>query len=84
MDIVLDSDGALAFVENIRLYNELDPTDQAQFLEGAKRVLATQYMLEDVLRQAGVITEPLTDLAAAGRTRNPFYKPILAKAGDKP
>ena len=83
MEILLDGDGAEAFVANLEAYFALDATDTEQFLEGAKRVLAMQYAMEDMLVAVGK-RPALNREQKAGRKRNPFYTPTLAKAGGKP
>jgi hypothetical protein len=84
MQLVLDGDAAKGFVENAQRYFDLDAAEEGEFKEGLRRLAALQYAMEDILRAAGVITEPMTDLASRARTNNPFYVPTLAKAGDNP
>ena len=84
MAITLDEAATKALVDNMAAYFNLDASDEAQFKEGMRRLLAIQMTMEDILRGAGEITEPLTELATVARTRNPFYVPTLANEGAKP
>lgn len=84
VELRIDTAAAEAFVFNVERYLELDASDTEQFQEGLLRLAAASFTLQDLLRQAGTITEPMTDRAAKARTNNPYYTPTRAKAGRKP
>ena len=84
MDIVISSEGAQGFIDNAKAFLELDATDDDGFTEALDRATAAMYVFEDLLREAGEITDPLTDLAAKARIHNPYYVAILPKAGASP
>lgn len=83
MQLVIEGAAAEAFAANVQRYLHLDATKQDEFKEGLRRLLAAQYVLEDLLVQAGLM-DPLTPQAVKARTNNPFYVPTLANAGDNP
>jgi hypothetical protein len=86
MEIRLTGEAAQALVENINVYQEeLDPADEEGFAEMGKRLAAIQMTFDDLLLQAGVRTDPLTELEEKARTVNPYYRvAILPNEGRKP
>lgn len=84
MELRIDTDAAEVFVANMQRYFDLDASVEEEFAEGLRRLAAVQYMMEDLLRDAGITTEPLTQRAQKARTNNPFYAPTRANAGRKP
>lgn len=84
MDLRLTSEGAEAVVENVRAFLAHDPSDEAQYAEGLNRLLAIQFMFEDILRQADTNAGPMTSMALTLRTTNPYYTSILPNDGFKP
>ena len=80
----LTDEVASAVVQNAHKFLTLDASDEEQYQESLDRLLALQMMFEDLLRQAGVNEDPLTDLAERARTNNPYYVAILPKDGLSP
>ena len=84
MELKLTSEGTEVVVENIRAFLAADASDTEQYAESLDRLLAVQFMFEDILRQADTSTEPLTSMALTLRTTNPYYTSILPNDGLKP
>lgn len=84
MAITLDETAVGVLSDLIEEYLALDPADDEEFKTGVRKLLAIKYNMDDFLRQAGRVTDPMTDLEEAARTRNPFYVSILANDGAKP
>jgi hypothetical protein len=84
MELRLTSEGSEVVVENIRAFLTLDASDETQYAESLNRLLAVQFMFEDILRQADTNAEPLTSMALKLRTTNPYYTSILPNDGLRP
>jgi hypothetical protein len=84
MELKLTSEGAEAVVENARAFLAHDPSDETQYAEGLNRLLAIQFMFEDLLRHVDDNAGPMTAMALTLRTTNPYYTSILPNDGLKP
>ena len=83
MELVINDKVAEVLVENIRVYQELDPTDDDEFAEMGRRLSAISMMFDDILFISG-LREELTEIEEKLRTANPYHVSILPTEGRNP
>ena len=72
----LDAEGTKILVSNIKTFMTLDPSDDAEFEEMMRHLLAFSMVFDDILVAEGE-REPLTDLEKQGRKINAHYQPVV-------
>ena len=85
MELTLTSEGVKTLVENIKGFQELDPSDDEGYELLMDRLRALQMQGDDILVEVGE-RESLTKLEMNERITNPYYLPvgILPAVGRKP